>query len=92
MQLLFACCYLHHDVRPYIRKLLIVEPFYVFFVFYVRDFWPSSRISAALKNAKNKSDVNLLTLTISTYAIKCFYLFAKHFVGFFPLYLVFLNR
>ena len=71
---------------------IIFMPIMVFFVFYLRDFWPSSRISASLKNSKNKSDGNRLTLLISTYAIKVFYLFAKHFIGTFPLYLIFLNR
>lgn len=92
MQLLFACCYLHNDIRPLIQKCVVVEPFFVFFVFYARNLWPSSRISAALKNPSNKSAANMRKLTISAYAIKVFYVFAKHFVGFFPLYLRFLDR
>eukprot|EP00756_Hemistasia_phaeocysticola_P051763 Hpha_TRINITY_DN26939_c0_g1::TRINITY_DN26939_c0_g1_i1::g.24890::m.24890 len=93
MQLLFACCYLHDDIRPYIQRMLVVEPFFVFFVFWARDLWPSSRISAAVDSAdKTMSKMNRITLTASAYSIKGFYLFAKHFVGLFPLYLVFLGR
>lgn len=92
MQLLFACCYFHDDIKPLIQKCVVIEPIMVFFVFYLRHLWPSSRIGAALANAKNKSEDNRTMLTISTYAIKCFYLLAKHFVGTFPLYLRFLGR
>ena len=93
MQLLFACCYMHQDIRPLIRSLHIVEPFFVFFVFWARDLWPSSRISKALDSAdKTTTPLNRLTLAVSAWSIKAFYLFAKHFVGYFPLYLVFLGR
>eukprot|EP00392_Amoebophrya_sp_AT5.2_P007395 g7409.t1 len=71
----------------------VLEPVFVFFVFYFRGvFWPVSRIRNAVKNAKNKSDKNLFKLTVSAYAIKVFYLFAKHFVSYFPNYLIFLGR
>ena len=92
LQLLFACCYLSDDIRPLIRRTKVIEPLFVFFVFYMRHLWPSSRISASLNNAKNKSDKNRLTLTVSAYAIKVFYLLAKHFIGTFPLYLAYLGR
>ena len=93
LQLLFAYCYLSDYIRPYIQKSIIIEPIFVFFIFYFRDLWPSSRISASLANStKNKSDSNRWILIVSTYSIKIFYLFAKHFIGTFPLYLQFLNR
>lgn len=93
MQLLFACCYLSDNILPLIRKTYVLEPAFVFFVFYFRHLWPSSRIGASLANSgKNKSDSNSKILTLSAYAIKFFYLFAKHYVGTFPLYLRFLGR
>mmetsp|Transcript_70021 Transcript_70021/g.226532 ORF Transcript_70021/g.226532 Transcript_70021/m.226532 type:complete len:353 (-) Transcript_70021:44-1102(-) len=93
MQLVFACCYLHDGIRPLIQRLLVLEPFFVFFVFWARDLWPSSRVSAALESAdKTMTKMNRFTLTASAHSIKGFYLWAKHFVGFFPLYLVFLDR
>ena len=91
-QLLFACCYLHDKYFKIIRKTIIIEAVYVFFIFYLRHLWPTSRINAALKNSKNKSDANRKTLILSSYAIRFFYLFAKHFIGTFPLYLQFLGR
>merc|ERR1719210_2136021 len=42
MQALFASCYLHPSIRPWIHATGIVEAFYVFFVFWARDLWPSS--------------------------------------------------
>lgn len=105
MQLLFVSIYLHESYREnFIRRLVgplsvlggrsLVEYFYVFFVFYVRGvFWPVSRIRNALANSeKNKSEQNMMILKASAYAIKVFYLFAKHFVGFFVNYLIFLGR
>jgi hypothetical protein len=91
MQLLFACCYIHHDIRPVIQKCVVVEPFFVFFVFYARHLWPASRFGATLEKSK-KSDENRAKLIISTYAVKCSYIYAKHFIGLFPLYLAFLGR
>lgn len=92
-QLLFVCCYLRADLRALLRRAVVVEPFFVFFVFWARDLWPSSRINKAIESAdKTMTAGNRLKLVISAHAIKAFYLFAKHFVGFFPLYLVFLNR
>ena len=92
LQLLFACCYLHDSYFQVLRKTVVIEALFVFFVFYIRHLWPSSRISASLANSKNKSESNRKILTLSTYAIKCFYLFAKHFIGTFPLYLRFKGR
>ena len=93
MQCLFASCYLHDALYPAIRRLVIVEPLLVFLVFWFRDLWPASRISAALgKKDKSMSDAHRLKLTVSAYAIKAFYIYAKHYVGFFPLYLRFLGR
>ena len=43
MQLFFAFLYMNDNIRPKIQKLVVVEPIMVFFVFYFRDFWPSSR-------------------------------------------------
>eukprot|EP00929_Paragymnodinium_shiwhaense_P102082 TRINITY_DN6527_c0_g1_i3.p1 TRINITY_DN6527_c0_g1~~TRINITY_DN6527_c0_g1_i3.p1 ORF type:complete len:352 (-),score=32.08 TRINITY_DN6527_c0_g1_i3:480-1535(-) len=98
MQLVFASCYLHHDIRALIFRndrfpfMRLVEFLFVFFIFYIRDFWPSSRIGAALENEKNKTDKNRRILVLSTYAIKGFYLLGKHFMGFFLNYLIFLDR
>jgi len=97
-QLLFVCCYLQHDIRAMLFRterfpfMRLVEFAFVFFPFYFRDFWPKSRIGASLENNKNKTDKNRTMLVISTYAIKGFYLFGKHFMGFFPNYLIFLGR
>lgn len=94
MQLLFVSCYLRDDLRSIIRSLMIVEPYYVFLVFFLRDvLWHSSRISSALKNTDKTTTVqNRRIMVASAYAIKCFYLFAKHFVGFLPNYMIFLGR
>lgn len=91
MQLLFACCYLHHDIRPMIRKCVVIEPLLVFLVFWARHLWPASRFGASLAKSK-RSDENRVKLIASAYAVRSFYIFAKHFVGHFPLYLAFLNR
>jgi len=104
MQLVFVSVYLHQGYRESIIRRLggplsmlcgrsVVEYFFVFFIFYVRTLWPVSKMGAGLKNsAKNKSEKNMVILTASTYAVKIFYLFAKHFLGFFVNYLIFLGR
>jgi len=93
-QLLFVCCYLREDLRENIRSLAIVEPYFVFLPFFLRNvLWHSSRMGAALTQMdKSTTEGNRLKMIVSTYAIKCFYLFAKHFVGFLPNYMIFLGR
>lgn len=92
MQALFASCYLHHEIKPWIQKLVVVEPGFVFFVFWFRNLWPVSSISASNDDPKHRTEANSWTLKASSYAIKGFYIYAKHFVGYFPLYLCFLDR
>ncbi|CAD7954388.1 unnamed protein product [Amoebophrya sp. A120] len=85
----------NNSFKPVFQRVFffLLEPIFVFFVFYFRSvFWPVSRIRNAVKNAKNKSPENAWSLTASAYAIKVFYLFAKHFVSYFPNYLIFLGR
>lgn len=94
LQLVFVTCYLREDLRAKVRSLIVVEPYYCFFVFYLREvLWHSSRISSALKSTdKTTTEKNRLIMIVSAYGIKCFYLFAKHFVGFLPNYMIFLGR
>mmetsp|Transcript_76955 Transcript_76955/g.135625 ORF Transcript_76955/g.135625 Transcript_76955/m.135625 type:complete len:393 (-) Transcript_76955:76-1254(-) len=93
-QLLFVSCYLRQDLRERISSLVIVEPYFVFLPFFLRNvLWHSSRMGAALRDMdKGSTEGNRLKMIVSTYAIKGFYLLAKHFVGFLPNYMIFLGR
>jgi len=72
---------------------LIVENVYVFFPYYIRTLFPKTRMRDSLvKSDKNKSDKNRLFFVIATYMTKTFYVWAKHYIGFFVNYARYMDR
>jgi hypothetical protein len=69
-----------------------IEIVFVFLPYYFRPLWPTTRLRTALANNKNKSDKNRAFMVASTYVVKVFYSFAKHYIGFFLNYIRFLGR
>ena len=93
--LLFAWCYFSRQVFPWIRKLVVPEILFVFLPYmpFIRFQWPVSSFRDSLATMdKGMTPANKRFFIISTYVVKCFYIFAKHYVGFFVNYLRFLGR
>lgn len=84
--LLFAWCYYSKQLFPWIRSLWILELVFVFLPYLpiIRFQWPVSSFRDALATMdKGMSPANKRFFVVSTYVVKYFYIFAKHYVGFF---------
>lgn len=92
MLLAFQYCYMDNKIFEMIRAVPPIEILFVFLPYYIRPLWPTTRIRTALENAKNKSEKNRFFYHASTYIVKVFYSFAKHYIGFFLNYIRFLGR
>ena len=91
MLLAFQWLYYSDTLYPYMQYLIFPELIYVFFPYAIRPLWPKTRFRDALQNTKNKSDSNRTFMIVSTWIIKVFYIFAKHYIGYFLNYVRFLN-
>lgn len=92
MLLSFQCFYMDNRIYGAIRACWPIELLFVFLPYYIRPLWPTTRIRHALENAKNKSDKNRFFMVASSWIVKFFYSFAKHYIGFFLNYIRFLGR
>lgn len=92
MLLAFQYFYMTDGFYETIKYLWPIEIAFVFLPYYFRPLWPTTRLRTALKNNKNKSAKNRAFMIASTYIVKVFYSFAKHYIGFFLNYIRFLGR
>lgn len=92
MLLAFQYCYMDNKIFEMIKAVPPIEILFVFLPYYIRPLWPTTRIRTAMENSKNKTDKNRFFLRVSTYIVKVFYSFAKHYIGFFLNYIRFLGR
>ena len=92
MLLAFQWCYMDDELFERIKGVPFVEILFVFLPYYIRPLWPTTRLRTSLKNSKNKSDRNRFFMVASTWIVKIFYSFAKHYIGFFLNYIRFLGR
>jgi hypothetical protein len=92
--LLFAWLYYNDNIFPTIRALWPVELVFVFLMYLpiIRFQWPVSSFRDSLSSAKGMSPANKRFFIWSTLVVKYFYVFAKHFIGFFVNYMRFLGR
>ena len=92
--LFFAWVYFSDYTFPYIRQFWPIELVFVFLVYLpiIRFQWPVSSFRDALKSNKTATKANERFYYYSTMMIKVFYIFAKHFIGFFVNYMRFLGR
>jgi hypothetical protein len=91
--LLWQCVYLSNYFYPIIHRMVWLELIMVFIPYVFRDmFWPKTSFRDSIKNARNKTFGNRNFIIISTWITKCFYIWAKHYIGFFLNYVRFLNQ
>ncbi|KAJ3176550.1 hypothetical protein HK101_010424 [Irineochytrium annulatum] len=76
----------------YIAGSIVVEQTYVFFPYVIRQLWPKTSFRDSVDNTRNRTDKNAIFFTAATYVTKAFYIWAKHYIGFFLNYVRFLNR
>mmetsp|Transcript_42828 Transcript_42828/g.86606 ORF Transcript_42828/g.86606 Transcript_42828/m.86606 type:complete len:390 (+) Transcript_42828:178-1347(+) len=93
--LLFAWVYFDDRFFPYIRGCWPLELTAVFLMYlpFIRFQWPVSSFRDSLNSGgKGMTKANRRFFVASTYVVKYFYIFAKHFIGFFVNYMRFLGR
>lgn len=84
--LAFQWLYMHDDYRNlftgYVQ--IVPEACFVFLPYFVfRPFFPKTHFRDSLKLTKNKTEKNTNFFIIVTYVTKAFYVWAKHFIGYF---------
>lgn len=92
MLLAFQYFYMTNGFYEFIQWAWPIEIIFVFLPYYFRPLWPTTRLRTALANNKNKSAKNRAFMIASTYIVKVFYSFAKHYIGFFLNYIRYLGR
>jgi len=78
---------------PIFKKFYIIEILFVFLPYLFRgtSFFPRTSIRTSLANMKNKSSENFYFYYYLTWLTKFFYVWAKHYIGFFLNYYRFIN-
>jgi len=90
--LLFQWIYYNDAIFGVIRYTVVFENLFVFLPYLIRGFWPKTRFRDGLDNTKNKTEKNFNYFIIATWMTKVFYVWAKHYIGFFLNYVRFLDR
>lgn len=90
--LMFQWLYYSDFFYNVFKESVVIEIVFVFFPYAFRPLWPKTRLRDALKSEKNKSAQNRKFMLASNYIIKVFYIFAKHYIGYFLNYVRFLDR
>lgn len=90
--LLFQCVYYWDFTYFWIQQLVIPEYFFVFLPYTARGFFPKTSFRDSLNNPNNKSDKNYTFYIIVTWITKIFYVWAKHYIGFYLNYVRFADR
>jgi hypothetical protein len=92
MLLCFQWLYMSDYFYSWIKYLFVPEIIFVFFPYILRTLFPKTRFRDSLFSEKNKSDANHYFFYIGTYITKIFYIWAKHYIGFFLNYVRFMNN
>lgn len=90
--LLFQCLYYDESTYPIVKSIPIFEYFMVFLPYTARSLFPQTSFRDSLKSTTNKSKENFTFYKITTWITKGFYIWAKHFIGFYLNYIRFTNR
>ena len=90
--LMFQWLYYSDNFYGAIKKSVTGEYLFVFFPYMFRSLVPKSSFRDALNDPRNKSVQNKTFYIIVTWITKIFYVWAKHYIGFFMNYMRYMNR
>lgn len=90
--LMFQWLYYSDDFFHAIKKSVTGEYLFVFFPYVFRSLVPKSSFRDALNDPRNKSAQNKTFYIVVTWVTKIFYIWAKHYIGYFMNYMRFTNR
>jgi len=92
MILLFQWLYFNDFFYSLIRQTMLPELVFVFCPYIIRPFWPKTSFRDSMGFPENKTDLNRVFYSYAILVTKCFYVFAKHYIGFFLNYVRFMDR
>jgi hypothetical protein len=92
MLLLFQWVYYNDVFFNFFKNTFVFEAVLVFLPYVIRVMWPKTSFREGLKNDKNKSEEARTFYFVVTWITKMFYIWAKHYIGFFLNYVRFLDR
>ncbi len=91
--LLFQWLYYSDYFYSFINNSIIIDNLIVFLPYIIRQLWPKTHFRDSLKNSeKNKTTPNKKFYLIVTIITKIFYIWAKHYIGYFLNYARFFDR
>ncbi|UJR18909.1 hypothetical protein I4U23_022037, partial [Adineta vaga] len=91
--LLFQWLYYSNQFYSFFDSSIIIDNIFVFLPYILRQLWPKTHFRDSLYNSdKTRTKENKKFFFIVTHITKLFYLWAKHYIGFFLNYIRFLNR
>jgi len=90
--LAFQWLYYNDALYPFFKKYFVVEYLFVFLPYVFRFLSSKTSFRDSLNSTKNKSEKNTTFFFYLTWVTKIFYIWAKHYIGFFLNYLRFLDK
>ncbi|KAJ3272486.1 hypothetical protein HDU76_010908, partial [Blyttiomyces sp. JEL0837] len=92
MMLFFQWIYYDDFFFNLITSSILIEQVYVFLPYFMRTMWPKTSFRDSIDNTRNRTDKNYFFFTLATHVTKAFYIWAKHYIGFFLNYARFMGR
>ncbi len=90
--LLFQWLYYSDYFYSFINNSIIIDNIFVFLPYIFRQLWPKTHFRDSINSQKNKTAPNRNFYIIATTITKIFYIWAKHYIGYFLNYVRFFNR
>ncbi|KAJ3314722.1 hypothetical protein HDV04_005728 [Boothiomyces sp. JEL0838] len=74
------------------KETVVFEWAFVFFPYVMRQAWPQTRFRDSLESTNGKTQKNQFFYQVAIMVTKAFYIWAKHYIGYFLNYARYLNR
>lgn len=90
--LFFQWIYYDDTLVKLISQTVLIEQVFVFFPYILRTRWPKTSFRDALDNKRNRTEKKNFFFMCAILVTKAFYIWAKHYIGYFLNYARFLDR
>ncbi|KAI9356240.1 hypothetical protein DFJ73DRAFT_823516 [Zopfochytrium polystomum] len=90
--LYYAYLYFDDRGRSLLQSTVLVEQVFVFFPYILRTLWPKTSFRDSYENQRNRTSKRDMFFRAAIMITKSFYVWAKHYIGYFLNYARFLDR
>ncbi|KAJ3380051.1 CTP synthase ura7 [Lobulomyces angularis] len=90
--LLWQWLYFNDQFYIFFKRTFALELLFVFCPYIIRPLWPKTSFRDSMGFPENKTDRNRKFYAYAIFITKCFYVWAKHYIGFFLNYVRFMDR